>query len=159
VTAVKSLRVLLIFIAAFHVIAGAGLMFSVTFQKFAVSAYGASLEWNDRNIYFLRIVGSLAFVLGYLAAMASADPLKHSFVVVGFIEFFVLRNIHRHLYSDELYAGFGISPLVNDLTTAFFGIQAVLLAACLWQARRGTAEAGRHEEVRLTPNTTKESDL
>ena len=134
--AVKSLRLLLFFIAAFHLIAGAGLMFSVTFQKIAVTAYGASFEWNDRNIYFLRIVGSFAFVLGYLAAMASADPLKHAIVVIGFIEFFVLRNIHRHLYSGELYAGFGVTPLVNDLTTAFFGIQAVLLALLLWRAWR-----------------------
>jgi hypothetical protein len=39
-----------------------------------------------------------------------------------------------------LYAGFGITPLVNDLTTAFFGIQAVLLAVLLWRAsRRGSA--------------------
>ena len=135
-TAVKGLRVLLIFLATFHLVAGAGLMFSVAFQKFAVTGYGASLEWTDRNVYFLRIVGSFAFVLGYLAAMASRDPLKHSIVVVGFIEFFVLRNIHRHLYSNELYAGFGISPLVNDLTTAFFGIQAVLLAVLLWRAPR-----------------------
>jgi hypothetical protein len=135
----KWLRALLVFIAAFHLVAGAGLMFSVSFQKFAVAAYGASLEWNDRSIYFLRIVGSFAFVLGYLAAMASADPLKHSIVVIGFIEFFVLRNIHRHLYSNELYAGFAISPLVNDLTTAFFGLQAVLLAVCLWRASRHAA--------------------
>jgi hypothetical protein len=56
--------------------------------------------------------------------------------VIGFIEFFVLRNIHRHLYSNELYAGFGIAPLVNDLTTAFFGIQAVLLAVFLWRGSR-----------------------
>jgi hypothetical protein len=138
-SAAKWLRALLVFIAAFHLVAGAGLMFSVSFQKFAVAAYGASLEWNARSIYFLRIVGSFAFVLGYLAAMASADPLKHSIVVIGFIEFFVLRNIHRHLYSNELYAGFAISPLVNDLTTAFFGLQAVLLAVCLWRASRHAA--------------------
>jgi hypothetical protein len=140
VSAVKSLRVLLVLIAAFHLVAGAGLMFSPTFQKFAVSAYGASLEWNDRNIYFLRIVGSFAFVLGYLAAMASTDPRRHSIVVIGFIEFFVLRNIHRHLYSGELYAGFAVTPVVNDLTTAFFGIQAVLLAVFLWRASRPGSE-------------------
>jgi hypothetical protein len=62
--------------------------------------------------------------------------LKHQIVVLGLIEFFVLRNIHRHLYSNELYAGFGVSPLVNELTTAFFGIQAVLLVALRWHANR-----------------------
>jgi hypothetical protein len=143
VTALRWLRALLLFIAVFHVIAGAGLMFSVSFQQFAVALYGATLEWNARNIYFLRIIGSFAFVLGYLAGMASADPLKHSIVILGFIEFFVLRNVHRHLYSDELYAGFGISSLVNDLTTVFFGIQAVLLAVLLWRASRSPGRPSR----------------
>jgi len=130
------LRVLLVLIATFHLVAGAGLMFSIGFQHFAVSSYGAQVSWSDANVYFLRILGSFAFVLGSLAAMASRDPLKHQIVVIGFIEFFVLRNVHRHLYSPELYAGFGVSPLVNELTTAFFGVQALLLAVLLWNANR-----------------------
>jgi hypothetical protein len=133
---IMGLRWLLVLIAAFHLVAGAGLMFSIRFQQFGLSFYGANVIWNDSNVYFLRIVGSFAFVLGSIAAMASRDPLKHRIVVIGFIEFFVLRNIHRHLYSGELYAGFGVSPLVNDLTTVFFGIQAALLAAFLWHANR-----------------------
>ncbi|HYH47387.1 MAG TPA: hypothetical protein VEG34_17030 [Thermoanaerobaculia bacterium] len=128
------MQALLAFIALFHVLAGLGLMFSVPFQQFCAAAYGATLPWDARNIYFIRIVGSFAFVLGYLAAMAARDPLKHKIVIVGFIEFFVLRNINRHLYSQELYSGFGVSPLVNDLTTFFFGAQAVVLAVLLWRA-------------------------
>jgi hypothetical protein len=133
---ITGLRVLLVLIATFHLVAGAGLMFSIRFQQFAVALYGAHVIWTDANVYFIRVVGSFAFVLGFLAAMASRDPLKHQIVVIAFIEFFVLRNIHRHLYSNELYAGFGLSPLVNELTTAFFGIQAVLLAVLLWNANR-----------------------
>jgi len=68
--------------------------------------------------------------------MAAKDPLKHRIVVIGFIEFFILRNINRHLYSRELYSGFGVSPLVNDLTTVFFGVQAILLAVLTWVASR-----------------------
>jgi hypothetical protein len=130
------LSALLIFIAAFHVAAGAGLMFSIPFQRWAVSAYGARLDWNDTNVYFIRVVGSFAFVLGYLAAMAARDPLRHRIVVVAFIEFFLLRNLNRHLYSRELFGGFGVAPLVNDLTSVFFGLQAALLAVLLWVASR-----------------------
>lgn len=139
-SALKCLRSILVFIALFHLIAGAGLMFSVPFQKFAVASYGAALPWDVRDVYYIRTIGSFAFVLGYLAAMAAADPLKYKIVVIGFIEFFVLRNINRHLYSQELYAGFGVSPLVNDATTVFFGAQAVLLALLLWRAKARTAE-------------------
>jgi hypothetical protein len=133
---IKWLRGVLAFIAVFHIVAGLGLMFSVQFQKFSVASYGAALTWDARDIYFIRIVGSFAFVLGYLAAMAARDPLKHQIVVVGFIEFFIIRNINRHLYSGELYSGFGVSPLVNNLTTIFFGVQAILLGGLLWQVNR-----------------------
>src|SRR6185503_10068172 len=75
--AVRWLRVLLRFIPAFHLVAGIGLMFSIPFQHWAVSSYGARLSWDTRDIYFIRIIGSFAFVLGYLAAMAAKDPLKH----------------------------------------------------------------------------------
>jgi len=134
VRAVAWLRGLLVLIAAFHLIAGIGLMFSVSFQRWAVSSYGAHLSWSERDVYFIRIIGSFAFVLGYLAAMAAKDPLKHSIVVIAFVEFFTLRNINRHLYSRELYSGFGVSPLINDLTTVFFGVQAIILAALTWVA-------------------------
>ena len=133
---VRGLRVMLWLIAVFHLVAGAGLMFSPSFQRFAVAAYGAELTWNARNMYFLRIIGSFAFVLGTIAAMAASSPLKHAIVVIAFIEFFLLRNIHRHLYSQELYEGFGVSPSTNDLTTVFFGAQAIALAALLWWASR-----------------------
>jgi len=125
-------------VAAFHLIAGAGLMFSPSFQRFAVAAYGAQLEWNARSVYFLRIIGSFAFVLGTIAAMAARDPLKYVIVVAAFIEFFLLRNIHRHLYSQELYEGFGVSRMTNDLTTVFFGAQAMILAVLLWRVSRSS---------------------
>jgi len=111
-------------------------MFSVDFQRLVVSSYGAQIPWNERDVYFVRIIGSFAFVLGYLAAMAAKDPLKHKIVVIAFIEFFILRNVNRHLYSQELYAGFGVPPWVNDLTTVFFGLQAVALALLTWVASK-----------------------
>ena len=130
------LKLTMAFISLFHLVAGVGFMFSVSFQKFAVSAYGATLPWNEQSIYFLRILGSFAFVLGTMALAAAKDPRRYWFVIVGFIEFFILRNIHRHLYSDELITGFGISNLTNDLTTLFFGAQAALLVYLLWKVRK-----------------------
>ena len=48
---VNSIRLLKLSMAAvciFHLVAGTGLMFSVTFQKMLVSNYGATLVWNDQ---------------------------------------------------------------------------------------------------------------
>jgi hypothetical protein len=133
--ALRLVKILMGSICVFHLVAGAGLMFFVSFQKFAVASYGATLPWNDQSVYFLRIMGSFAFVLGTMAYAAARDPMRYRLVIVGFIEFFVLRNVHRHFFSNELIDGFGISSLTNNLTTVFFGAQAILLALLLWKTR------------------------
>ncbi len=62
-------------------------MVSVTFQKAAIAFYGGTLEWTPMPIFFIRVIGSFAFVLGYLALMASPNPIKHKIIIIGFIEF------------------------------------------------------------------------
>lgn len=131
---VKLLKAVLVFIAIFHFVFGSGLMFSITFQKFAIACYGGSLDWNITNIYFIRIIGSFAFVLGYLALMASRDPIRHKIIIIGFIEFFILRNINRHVFSEEAYEALNISQMMNIMTSVFFGLQALLLVYLLWGA-------------------------
>jgi hypothetical protein len=132
----KALRYLVWFIGAYHVAIGVGLMFSTAFQKFAVQAYGASFEWTVRDVYYIRIIGSFVFVLGSMALVASRDALRFWPFVLCYVEFFLLRDINRHLYSRELYEGFAVTPAMNVLTSVVFGVQAVALAVLLWQARR-----------------------
>ena len=115
-------------------------MFSIDFQKTTIAYYGGILDWNSTNIYFIRIIGSFAFVLGYLAWMASRDPMRYKIIVIGFIEFFILRNIHRHLFADELYVALNISQMMNVMTSVFFGLQALLLTYLLWSASRKEAK-------------------
>lgn len=131
--ALNQLKAVLVFIAIFHLVFGFGLMFSIDFQKAALANYGGTLEWRASDIYFIRIIGSFAFVLGSLALMASRDPMKHKIIIIGFIEFFVLRNINRHLFADELYLALNVSQMMNIMTSVFFGLQAILLIYLLWR--------------------------
>ncbi len=131
--ALNQLKAVLVFIAIFHLVFGFGLMFSIDFQKAALANYGGTLEWRASDIYFIRIIGSFAFVLGSLALMASRDPMKHKIIIIGFIEFFVLRNINRHLFADELYLALNVSQMMNIITSVFFGLQALLLIYLLWR--------------------------
>ena len=132
----KQLKAVLVFIAIFHLVFGFGLMFSIDFQKTAIANYGGTLEWNSTNIYFIRIIGSFAFVLGYLAWMAARDPMRYKIIIIGFIEFFVLRNISRHFFADELYVALNVSQMMNVMTSVFFGLQALLLTYLLWRTSR-----------------------
>ncbi|HJP61125.1 MAG TPA: hypothetical protein VJ865_14055 [Gemmatimonadaceae bacterium] len=137
----RALSALLVFIGAYHVLIGICLMFSVTFQHFAVNAYGASFTFGVRDVYFIRIIGSFVLVLGCVALGASRDPVTNWPAVLSFVEFFILRDISRHLYSQELYEGFHVSPTINVLTSVVFGAQAVLLLWLLWAARREVVTA------------------
>jgi len=132
----KQLKAVLVFIAIFHLVFGFGLMFSIDFQKTAIANYGGTLEWNSTNIYFIRIIGSFAFVLGYLAWMAARDPMRYKIIIIGFIEFFILRNISRHFFADELYVALNVSQMMNVMTSVFFGLQALLLTYLLWRTSR-----------------------
>jgi hypothetical protein len=135
----RVLKILIAFIGIYHLLIGFGLMFSPDFQKFCVAAYGASFEWNIRDTYYIRIIGSFVFVLGSLALAASTNPLRYWIFLVCYIEFFILRDIHRHLYSEEIYAGFAITPFINLMTSVIFAVQAISIGvlASLAQRQKG----------------------
>jgi hypothetical protein len=132
----KPLKILLLFISVFHLVFGLGLMFSVEFQKLAAAIYGVQVSWSTQYIFFARILGSFVFILGSLALGAARDPLKHPLIVFCFAEFFILRDLNRHLFADEVYQSLGISPATNTLTSIFFGIQAILLVALFFLAKK-----------------------
>ncbi len=138
---INQLKAVLVFIAIFHLVFGLGLMVSIDFQKAAIAFYGGRLEWTPMPMFFIRIIGSFAFVLGYLAWMASRDPMRHKVIIIGFIEFFILRNINRHLFADEVYIVLNISQTMNIMTSIFFGLPALLLGYLLWRASRKDVKA------------------
>jgi hypothetical protein len=148
-TYLKALRSLMFFIAISHLAVGLGLMFSIGFQKIAATLYGARLDWTAANIYLLRVIGAFAFVMGLLALLAARNPLRNRLIVLGFIVFFTIRNVTRHIYAGELSEGLLLTPLINYLTTAFFGIQAILLGGLLWiAASRGLKDPGRQGKTK-----------
>jgi len=68
--------------------------------------------------------------------------------VLCYVEFFVLRDISRHLYSGELYSGFAVTPFINIMTSAVFAIQAIALGLLIWLTRRGKAYNKSLNEIR-----------
>lgn len=132
----RLLKILIAFIGFYHLVIGCGLMFSSDFQKICVTMYGASFEWGIRDTYYIRVIGSFVFVLGSLALAASTNPLKYWLFLVCYIEFFILRDIHRHLYAEELYAGFAVTPFVNAMTSVVFAVQAIAIGVLVWLNRK-----------------------
>ena len=134
-TAHRLLKILIAFIGIYHLAIGFGLMFSADFQRFCVAAYGANFDWTIRDTYYIRVIGSFVFVLGSLALAAATNPMKYWLFLVCYIEFFILRDIHRHLYAEELYAGFAVTPFINVMTSVVFAIQAIAIGVLVWLVR------------------------
>lgn len=128
------LRWLLVFIASFHLVMGFALMTSLPFQQMAVHLYGATVVWNAQFIYLVRILGSFAFVFGVLAAIAVYDPLRHQGIVWGFVVLFLLRDLHRLIFAEEIQRAFSLAAKTNVWTNLFFLAQTVGLVALLWTA-------------------------
>lgn len=135
----RFLRAVLVFIAATHIPIGAALMLSRAAQLELAALYGAAGDFTVREVYLIRILGSCIVVIGTTAAAAARRPAHNAAAIIAIGEFFLLRNLQRHLYAGELYEGFGVSSTVNALTSAVF----FALVAALWwahrQARRGGA--------------------
>lgn len=131
------LQGLMLSIGIVHIVAGVGLSFSQRFQGLLAALYGAEL-WNPdlQTVYFTRVLGSFAVVIGALTVWSSRDPVGRSVGVVCLVELFLVRNVHRHLYSDELTSGFGVSGAVNLGTTVLLAMVSVALVALLWMAQR-----------------------
>lgn len=128
----RFLRAVLIFIAATHVPIGAALMLSKTAQLELAAMYGAAGDFTVREVYLVRILGSCIVVIGTMAAAAARQPARNAAAIIAIGEFFLLRNLQRHLFAGELYEGFGVSSGVNLLTSAVF----FALVAALWWAHR-----------------------
>lgn len=130
------LRWLVLFVATFHVVAGVGLTFFPSFQAWAVTLYGAEVQWTHQSVYFVRIMGTFALALGLILFATARHPTRHQGVILSVATFFLLRSVIRHLHAVEVYEGFAISPLTNMVTSIFFMLQAVGLAGLVWMVRR-----------------------
>src|SRR5687767_6908172 len=117
VTPFALLRATLAVIAIVHVVLGAGMMLSESAQRFLIALYGVAGPWSVRDVYFTRVLGSFAVVVGTVAAAAARDPRRYRLVAWCLVEFFVLRDLHRHLFQGELVAAFGVTPATNVLTS------------------------------------------
>lgn len=140
------LRVLLLLVAVFHILAGAGLAFSTSFQRLAGGLYGADVAWGPREVYLVRVLGTFALFVGLAAAVAARRPVRHGGLILALAVLFAVRSVSRHVHWVELSEGFSISSTVNVLTSAFSVALAVALLAMLWacrQARRPPAAGPR----------------
>jgi hypothetical protein len=120
--ALTVLKVLLWGVCAFHVAIGAGLNLSAEdFARMVAQGYGAGqVDWTPQFVYMLRPIGAFMLALGVIAAAAALRPLAYRAAIYAFVMLFVLRAVHRLVFSAVLVDEFGIAPSRNIGNVIFF---------------------------------------
>ena len=108
-------------------------------QRLAAALYGAELDWGAREVYLVRVLGTFALFVGLTALVAARQPVRRAGLTVALAVLFLIRTVSRHLHGIEVREGFSVSPVVNALTSAFFGSLAIALLVLLRASRRHEA--------------------
>ncbi|MHC4401566.1 MAG: hypothetical protein ACYTG0_17990 [Planctomycetota bacterium] len=122
------LRLLLLAICLTHLVIGVGVNVSPDFPKAVAPWYGATkVVWSPQFSYILRPIGAYMIVMSFLAAVAVADPRKHSAIVYGLALLLVFRGIQRIVFHDEIMQAFGVEAYRNLINVCFFAGLGILL--------------------------------
>lgn len=122
-----ALQTLLWGICAFHVMVGLGLNLFPSFPEAMAGYYGASVDWTPQFLYILKPLGVFMLAMGFLAAVAAREPLRHGPIVYAFVAVFVLRAAQRLVFMSVLVEEFQISAGRNFANMVFFFLLGAVL--------------------------------
>lgn len=106
------LRILLIFVAASHLLLGlAGTL--IPPGQFADSiiqvTYGGSFEIGPVTHHVIRILGAFMMAVGVMAAFAAFDPRRYVAVIYVIMFLFIVRTLQRLIFAEDIEEHFGIA--------------------------------------------------
>ena len=125
------LKILLWFIAAFHLIVGMGLNVSPEFPQLMAQYYGAQVNWTPEFLNIVKPIGAFMFALGVMAALAARDPLSNVPVVYGFVVLFAFRGLQRLIFQSEIESAVAIASGRNFTAAIFFLLMGAALLVIL----------------------------
>jgi hypothetical protein len=132
----RSLQAYLGLVCIFHVVIGAGVNCSKPFMEKVADLYGAKVEFTHQFVTILHPLGAFMLILGVLAAVAAAHPIRYRAVGYCFAALFVIRAVQRVVFKQDLEEAFHIDPTRNLFNIIFFLALGISLAALQWYAER-----------------------
>jgi membrane associated rhomboid family serine protease len=97
------LRVLLWFIAVYHIVAGVAATF---FQDAAVGIgsllFGVKITMDPQTTLLVRYLGAFGIAFGLMATLAALDPERHKGFIYGAVIYFVVRAFDRVAFAGLL---------------------------------------------------------
>jgi hypothetical protein len=133
----RALQAYLGLVCAFHIVIGAGINSSRSFIERVAELYGAQVNLDNREfLTILHPLGAFMLILGVLAAVAAAQPIRYRAVGYSFAGLFVIRAVQRAVFKQDLEDAFRISSTHNLFNICLFLALGISLAALQWYAER-----------------------
>ena len=136
---ISSLKWLLWFVCAFHLIVGIGLNVSAGFPQAVAEYYGATVDWTPEFQYIVKPIGAFMIAIGIMAGAAARNPLANSSVVHGLVALFVMRGLQRIVFREEIANALAIAGGRNIANAIFFLLMAAVLFFLFRAARQRAA--------------------
>ncbi len=107
------LRVLLCFIAVYHLVAGVAATF---FQDAAPGVgsllFGVKITMDPQTSLLVRYLGAFGIAFGVMASLAALAPERHKGFMYGAVVYFMVRAFDRVAFAD-LLANYTVGPMPN----------------------------------------------
>ncbi len=107
------LRVLLGFIAVYHLVAGVAATF---FQDAAVGIgsllFGVNITMDPQTTLLVRYLGAFGIAFGLMATLAALAPERHKGFIYGAVAYFIVRAFDRVAFAG-LLAEHSVGPMPN----------------------------------------------
>jgi hypothetical protein len=131
-SALLGLRLVLGLLAVYHLAIGVISAFAPAWaRRVAQGFYGieVELEPGAQVGYAMRMLGLYALTLGFLLALATADPHGHRAVILAVIFLQSMRAAFRLLHRAELHSSFHVPAPRNVFNAGLLLAQVALLVA------------------------------
>ena len=128
--ALRALRVLLWFIAAYQFLVGALLLLTPGFAQLVVAWYGAHVEWTDQFAFILKPLGAYMLMTGMIAAGTARARVPHPSITSALAVLFAINALYRIVNFQHIQSTFQIASwhLLGQIATlSALGLACVLL--------------------------------
>ena len=126
-TNIVLLRIVLVVLAIYHLVAGVASVFSFGGARWLARVYGANIEETPQLRYAVRMMGLYAFTVGAVLILAAIEPSKYQPLIYIVAGLQVARAVSRVYFRRELEANLGMPAPRNAIAVGLLVSEAVVL--------------------------------
>lgn len=106
--ALRALKGLLWFVAAYQFVVGAMLLITPELGQLVVGLFGSNVEVTEQFSFMLKPIGAYMIMTGLISASAARAAVPHPSIVAGLVVLFSISVLYRVFRFGYIQSTFGI---------------------------------------------------